>query len=271
MIIEQIREQVKLRQEHLKKHGHDVKLSDLYECISWENGFKNWNTFKSHLENNKAQNSIEEFIKHLLKIKDCLYDLPMRDLLIKETHLTKEMLANLTKSLRDIFEPIVMRLEKSRSDVSVCKQDGQKIFEPLVANIWEDANAPKVENIFFKNMKNFYGRLKAMKSHEGVCWSCGVVYDNTHYPYQILFFNVNKDLRALDHRTQKLNDQIFLCVDCGFHYMAEFNSFSQPAKEQALFDAAQVIFHSSGYLPKHISDNIVKRVLVEAKASLNKK
>jgi hypothetical protein len=249
-------------------------LAEIYECISWENGFRDWNTFKAYLEKNNQQYLIEDFLKILLRIRDYAFDHSMRNLLIKETHITTDMLASLIKSLGNILGPVTGWVEKRNEmlENNQISQAATEIAIPLIINNWKGTNESPVGNVFFKDMKNFYNRLKQIKSKEGVCWACGVTSDDEGYPFNLLFLPVNKDLKSLNHRTQSLNDRLYLCVECAFHYMTEFNLFSpQRNREDAMFQAAQVIFHHSGYLPERLSLDLAEKVLAEAKASLKKK
>lgn len=53
----------KKRQEHLAKLGHEVKLNHCLEMIAWENGFKNWASYKPSLVN--PENKLTTLMRRL--------------------------------------------------------------------------------------------------------------------------------------------------------------------------------------------------------------
>jgi hypothetical protein len=50
MKLTEVKAIAKKRHEYLKKLGRDVRLSDQYESIAWEAGFKDWNVYSAYLK-----------------------------------------------------------------------------------------------------------------------------------------------------------------------------------------------------------------------------
>lgn len=50
MKLTEVKAIAKKRHEYLKKLGRDVKLSDMYESLAWEAGFKDWNVYSAYLK-----------------------------------------------------------------------------------------------------------------------------------------------------------------------------------------------------------------------------
>ena len=137
-----------------------------------------------------------------------------------------------------------------------------KKHTPLINNTWDDSQCDPLNYVFFKNMEPFYNRLKQVKNKEGVCWSCGVSHKDKKYIFDIVWWNVNKDLTSLGHPLQDLNETINLCVECAFHYMAEYNlAHNKSTEEIAIFNAAEITFKRFGYISNRLPNTVWEKLL----------
>jgi len=201
----------KKRHDYFKKLGRDVKLSDFYESIAWEAGFKDWNTY---VADRKKQDDMDDNPLYQIFLK------PFTDLHYALFH----------------ERPVLMRLFPNEllQDLTAAMNEIYQVIQPveLPEPVAVETDYPTNELKFFDDLEGFTKALNAVKDGPNACFKCRSTGPD------IIGLNANKDLNSIGRKKQQ-NDQIHLCPEHAAEYMNSYNEYSNPGTEK-VWDSAKV-------------------------------